>query len=41
MGRNVFQAENPVAMIKAVRMIVHGGATAQEAYEYYISEKGE
>lgn len=41
MGRNVFQAENPVAMIKAVKMIVHEGATADEAYKYYEGEKGD
>ena len=35
MGRNVFQAENPVAMIKAIRMIVHEGATSEEAFEFY------
>jgi len=33
MGRNIFQSENPVAMIKAVREIVHKKATAQKAYD--------
>jgi len=32
MGRNIFQADNPVAMIKAVRAIVHEKATPREAY---------
>ncbi len=41
MGRNVFQSEDPVAMIKAVKMIVHEGATAEEAFKYYESEKGD
>lgn len=41
MGRNVFQAEDPVAMIQAVRMIVHDGATAEAAYEFYLREKEE
>jgi len=41
MGRNVFQAENPVAMIKAVRKIVHEGATSEEAYGYYQAESNE
>ena len=35
MGRNVFQAENPVAMIRAVRAVVHQKRTAAEAYELY------
>ncbi|MHB9024938.1 MAG: 3-hydroxy-5-phosphonooxypentane-2,4-dione thiolase [Armatimonadota bacterium] len=38
MGRNIFQAEVPVAMIKAVRMIVHEGAKPADAYDYYLSE---
>lgn len=25
MGRNIFQSDNPVAMIKALRMVVHNG----------------
>ncbi len=33
MGRNIFQAEDPVAMIKAVRAIVHEDRTVKEAYE--------
>lgn len=39
MGRNVFQAENPEAMIKAIHAIVHLGYTAEEAYTLYINEK--
>lgn len=39
MGRNVFQAEDPVAMIQAVRKIVHQGATAEAAYEFYCEIK--
>lgn len=39
MGRNVFQAEDPVAMIQAIRKVVHEGATAEEAYEYYLKIK--
>jgi putative autoinducer-2 (AI-2) aldolase len=35
MGRNIFQSDNPVGMIKAVRAIVHNGATAEEAFEIY------
>lgn len=35
MGRNIFQSEAPVAMIRAVRQIVHENATADEAYDLY------
>ena len=35
MGRNIFQSENPVKMIKAVRAIVHENADAKEAYEIF------
>ena len=35
MGRNIFQNENPLAMIQAVRSIVHDGQSVKEAYELY------
>jgi putative autoinducer-2 (AI-2) aldolase len=35
MGRNVFQAECPVAMIKAVRAVVHDGEKPPRAFEMY------
>ncbi len=35
MGRNIFQSEAPVAMIKAVRSIVHKDATVDEAFDLY------
>ena len=35
MGRNVFQAEHPVAMIQAVRAVVHDRRTSKEAFELY------
>lgn len=35
MGRNIFQSNNPIGMIKAVRSIVHEGLTAQEGFEIY------
>lgn len=38
MGRNIFQSEAPVAMIKAVRAIVHNNASVDEAYELFKSE---
>lgn len=35
MGRNIFQAKNPVAMIQAVRSIVHEGNSVKKAYDFY------
>lgn len=35
MGRNIFQSDNPIGMIKAVRAIVHKGSSAKEAFELY------
>jgi putative autoinducer-2 (AI-2) aldolase len=35
MGRNIFQSDNPVGMIKAVRAIVHDGADVDTAYGIY------
>ena len=40
MGRNIFQSEAPVAMIKAVRSVVHENETAKKAFELYNSMKG-
>lgn len=37
MGRNIFQSDSPVAMIKAVRAIVHNDASVDEAYELFKS----
>ena len=39
MGRNIFQSEAPVAMIKAVRSVVHENETAEKAFELYNSLK--
>jgi 3-hydroxy-5-phosphonooxypentane-2,4-dione thiolase len=39
MGRNIFQSESPLAMIQAVRAIVHNNATAAEAYELFREQK--
>jgi putative autoinducer-2 (AI-2) aldolase len=41
MGRNIFQAENPRAMIQAVRKVVHESFKPHEAYEYYQTLKSE
>ena len=35
MGRNIFQSMNPQAMIKAVRTVVHEGATAKDAFALF------
>ena len=39
MGRNIFQSDSPVGMIKAVRAIVHEGASVDDAYAVYMDEK--
>ena len=35
MGRNIFQSEAPAAMLRAVRAVVHDGASPAAAYELY------
>ena len=35
MGRNIFQAGSPIAMIQAVRAVVHEGETSKKAFELY------
>lgn len=40
MGRNIWQSDYPVAMIKAVKAIVHQNATVKEAHEMFKSLKG-
>ncbi len=39
MGRNIWQNDFPVAMIKAVRAIVHDGASVKEANRIFLSSK--
>ncbi len=39
MGRNIFQSDNPVGMIQAVRAIVHQKASLEEAYAIYRKGK--
>jgi putative autoinducer-2 (AI-2) aldolase len=41
MGRNIFQSEAPVAMIKAVRGVVHDNLKPKEAYEMYLDLKSD
>ena len=35
MGRNIWQSDHPVAMIKAVRAVVHGNANVNDAYDLF------
>lgn len=35
MGRNIFQSDHPVAMIRAVRAVVHEKASVKEAFEVF------
>ncbi len=41
MGRNIFQAESPAAMIQAVRRVVHQGEKPEQAFDYYRTAKEE
>jgi putative autoinducer-2 (AI-2) aldolase len=35
MGRNIFQSEAPIAMIQAVRAVVHGHESPARAFDLY------
>lgn len=39
MGRNIFQSDCPLGMIQAVRAIVHGNASVDDAYAVYMDGK--
>jgi 3-hydroxy-5-phosphonooxypentane-2,4-dione thiolase len=39
MGRNVFQAEHPVAMLQAIRAVVHDKRIPKDAYDLYQTLK--
>lgn len=39
MGRNIFQSDAPLAMLKAVKKVVHEKVTAREAYQFWLDEK--
>jgi putative autoinducer-2 (AI-2) aldolase len=41
MGRNVFQAEHPIAMIQAVRAVVHDNKKPKEAFDLYNTLKNQ
>ena len=36
MGRNIFQSDVPIAMIRAVSAIVHESLKPQEAYDQFL-----
>jgi putative autoinducer-2 (AI-2) aldolase len=38
MGRNIWQSEHPIAMIKAVKSIVHDNYSFSEAYDLFLKE---
>jgi len=40
MGRNIFQSDNPVAMIRAVGAVVHESLKPQAAYDRFLGERG-
>ncbi|MEW7312387.1 3-hydroxy-5-phosphonooxypentane-2,4-dione thiolase [Buttiauxella gaviniae] len=39
MGRNIFQSDAPLAMLKAVKKVVHENLSAREAYQFWLDEK--
>jgi putative autoinducer-2 (AI-2) aldolase len=39
MGRNIFQSEAPIAMIQAVRAVVHDNETPAKAFDLYNTLK--
>jgi 3-hydroxy-5-phosphonooxypentane-2,4-dione thiolase len=39
MGRNIFQSDDPIAMVQAVRAVVHDGKTPAEGFAVYQSLK--
>jgi len=41
MGRNIFQCEAPVAMIQAVRKVVHEFVKPEQAYDLFQTLKNE
>ena len=41
LGRNIWQNEHPVAMIKALRAIIHENATAKQANDLFNAVKNE
>ena len=40
MGRNIFQSDKPLGMMRAVAAVVHDGKAPEEALEIYRSSRG-
>lgn len=41
MGRNIFQSDSPIGMMKAIRAIVHDNETPEKAYDLYQTIKNQ
>jgi len=41
MGRNIFQSDSPIGMMKAINAVVHGNAKPKEAFALYEQVKSE
>ncbi len=41
MGRNIFQSDAPLAMMKAVNKVVHEQMSPQDAFDYFNTIKAE
>ena len=41
MGRNIWQNDHPVAIIRAIRSIVHEGDNAKQAHDLFLTIKDE
>ena len=41
MGRNIFQSEAPIAMIQAIRAVVHENETPGKAFDLYNTLKNQ
>ena len=41
MGRNIFQADEPIAMLQAIRAVVHDNETPEKAYDLYNTIKNQ
>ena len=41
MGRNIFQSDTPIAMLQAVKAVVHENLPPQQAYEMFNDLKSQ
>ena len=39
MGRNIFQSDHPIAMLKAVGRVVHEQLAPADAYEFFREQR--